>query len=163
LPDSAKIVPPKFLQGEQPRLDAAEPYRPVLAKWLTSADNPFFARAMANRLWAQFFGRGLVNPVDDMHADNPASHPQLLADLSGQFVANGFDVKYLIRAICLSQTYQRTSRPNRNADSDPALFSHMAVKTMSPEQLYDSLTQVLDNPGQQAGGGKGKQQNPKRP
>ena len=99
LPEGAKIVPAKFLQGEQPKMTAGAPSRPVLAEWMTSGKNPFFARAMVNKMWHHFFGRGLVNPVDDMHADNPASHPELLSALSEQFVSNDFDVKYLIRAI----------------------------------------------------------------
>ena len=77
LPESAKIVPPKFLQGEQVKIPSADPSRPVLAKWMTSPDNKFFARAMVNRFWYQMFGRGIVNPVDDMHDDNAATHPQL--------------------------------------------------------------------------------------
>jgi len=75
LPDSARIVPARFLEGASPKLNPAQPYRPVLADWLAARDNPFFARAMVNRLWAHFFGRGLVNPADDMHKDNPPSHP----------------------------------------------------------------------------------------
>src|SRR5262245_8423304 len=98
LPESAKILPAKFLQGEQPTIKPSDPARPVLADWMVSAKNPFFAKAMANRVWYQLFGRGLVNPVDDMHEGNTPSHPELLADLSQQFAANGFDVKYLIRA-----------------------------------------------------------------
>src|SRR5262249_34854474 len=97
LPESARIVPARFLQGAQPKLNPAEPARPVLARWLVAPDNPFFARAMVNRMWAHFFGRGVVNPVDDMHADNPATHPELLAALAEQFKRNGFDVKYLVR------------------------------------------------------------------
>ena len=147
LPDSARIVPAKFLEGAQPKLDPAQPYRPVLAQWLASADNPFFARALVNKVWGHFFGRGLVNPVDDMHADNPASHPELLATLTEQFKRSGFDVKYLIRAIVSSETYQRTSRPLARNASDRELFSHMAVRALTPEQLYDSLTSVVGPPG----------------
>src|SRR5213079_1303809 len=100
LPESAKIVPARFLQAaESTRLAPSEPARPVLAKWMTSANNPFFARAMVNKTWAHFFGRGLVNPVDDMHDGNPATHPELIAALTEQFKTNGFDLKYLIRAI----------------------------------------------------------------
>ncbi len=143
LPESAKIVPAKFFQAQQPKLNPAAPYRPVLAKWLCSSSNPFFAQAMVNRTWAHFFGRGIVNPVDDMHEGNPASHPELLAALTEQFKTNGFDVKYLVRAIVNSQTYQRTSRPHAGNEEDPTLFSHMAVRVMSPEQLYDSLTSVV--------------------
>src|SRR5262249_1448060 len=139
LPESAKIVPAKFLQGEQPKIEDSEARRPVLAGWLVSGENPFFARAMVNRLWHHFYGRGFVNPVDDMHKDNMPSHPELLNELSGQFVASGFDVKNLIRAICNSQAYQRTSKPQGDNEDDNVLFSHMNVKVMSPEQLFDSL------------------------
>ncbi|MCS7044989.1 MAG: DUF1549 and DUF1553 domain-containing protein [Gemmataceae bacterium] len=143
LPESAKIVPAKFLQGVQPKLPAGEPYRPVFAQWVVSPDNPFFARAMVNRFWYQLFGRGLVNPVDDMHEENLPSHPELLAALTEQFKVNGFDVKYLIRAICNSEAYQRTSRPLADNIEDKTLFSHRTVRVLSPEQLYDSIVAVM--------------------
>jgi hypothetical protein len=145
LPDSAKVVPAKFLQGEQPKLKPATPLRPILADWMTSPKNRFFARAMVNRMWASYFGRGLVNPVDDMHDENEPSHPELLAALTEQFKASGFDVKYLIRAICNSETYQRTSRPSEGNGDDRQLFSHMPVRALAPEHLYDSLVAVLGN------------------
>jgi len=148
LPESAKIVPARFLQAaESTRLAPSEPARPVLAKWMTSANNPFFARAMVNKTWAHFFGRGLVNPVDDMHDGNPATHPELLAALTEQFKTNGFDLKYLIRAIVNSQTYQRTSRPTADNDTDTELLSHAAVRMLTAEQLFDSITSVLGAPG----------------
>src|SRR5262245_12594777 len=143
LPESAKFVPAKFLQGESPKLKTDEPYRPVLAQWVTSPTNPFFARAMVNRFWYQLYGRGLVNPVDDMHDENPASHPPLLAALTEQFKANEFNVKYLYRAILNSETYQRTSRPNDSNKDDKELFSRAQVRVLTPEQLYDSLTTVV--------------------
>jgi hypothetical protein len=143
LPEAAKKLPAKFFQGEEPKLDASEPYRPVFAKWLTSPENPFFAKAMANRMWAHFFGRGIVNPVDDIQPNNPATHPELLDELAKQFKADGFDVKNLIRAICSSDAYQRTSKPQGNNESDSLLYSHVAVKPLSPEQLFDSLDQVI--------------------
>jgi hypothetical protein len=147
LPVSAKVVPPKFLQGEQAKVGPREPARPVVADWMTRPDNPFFAKAMVNRTWAQFFGRGIVNPVDDMHDGNAPSYPQLLADLSRRFADGGFDLKALIRAVCNSQAYQRTSKPSgNNAEAGPELFARMAVKVLTPEQLYDSLTQVLGAP-----------------
>src|SRR5258707_1271935 len=143
LPEWAKVVPAKFLMGEQPKLDAKAPYRPVLAKWMTAPENPFFARAMTNRLWSQLFGRGFVNPIDNMHDGNPASHPELLKQLTAQFVAHEFDLKFLIRAVCNSQTYQRTSKPTSANDSDSTLYSHMAIKVLTPEQLYDSLVAIV--------------------
>jgi Protein of unknown function (DUF1553)/Protein of unknown function (DUF1549) len=145
LPDSARRVPPKFLQGERPKIDG-DLYRPVLAEWMTSPKNPYFSRAMVNRAWAQLFGRGIVNPIDDMHEGHPPSHPELLAELSAQFAAGGFDLKSLFRAFCNSQTYQRTSKPVGGNRDAPELFGRMAVKVLTPEQMYDSLVQVLGAP-----------------
>jgi hypothetical protein len=143
LPDSALDVPPRFLEGEAPRLDNKAPYRPVLARWLTSADNPYFAHALVNRVWAQFFGRGLVNPVDNLMKDNPPSHPELFEALAQQFIRSDFDVKHLVRAICNSQAYQRSSTPvGRSAEADVP-YASMAVKPMTSQQLYDSLATVL--------------------
>jgi hypothetical protein len=150
LPESAKIVPAKYLLGEEAKLSARDPYRPVLADWITGSKNPYFAKAMVNRVWSMYFGRGLVNPVDDMHEGNVASHPALLNDLAASFTASGYDVKELIRTITLSQAYQRTSKPLQgNEDSEPQLYARMQVKQMTGEMLYDSLVQVA---GTQAGG-----------
>jgi hypothetical protein len=154
LPESAKIVPPKFLGGGQPAVETGEPLRPVLAAWLVSPENPYFSRAMVNRTWAQLFGRGIVHPVDDMSDANPPSHPQLLTDLAEQFAAGGFDVKYLTRAICNSKAYQRTSRPSgSNAEAASELLARMPVKVLTPEQLFDSLTRVLGGPNPNGPGG----------
>jgi hypothetical protein len=142
-PESAKRVNAKFLGGPEPKLDEKEPYRPVLAKWMTAADNPFFARAMVNRTWAHLFGRGIVDPVDDLIEKNAPSHPALLDGLATQFAAGGFDVKGLIRGITASHAYQRSAKPNGSNKGDTRLFSHMAVKQMSGEQLFDSLQVVL--------------------
>jgi hypothetical protein len=162
LPEAAKILPPKFLQGEQPTLTGSEALRPVLAKWLTSPSNPFFAKAAVNRTWAQFFGRGIVNPVDDMLPENAASHPELLQGLAEKFAAGGFDMKQLIRAICNSQAYQRSSKTLPSNQKDETLYSHMPVRVLSAEQLYDSLTAIIGaderrpnrdkNPGQKGMG-----------
>jgi hypothetical protein len=161
VPESAKFLPPKFLQGEQPKFERTDPYRPTLANWMTRADNPFFTKAIVNRTWGQFFGRGFVNPIDDMHEGNSAAHPELLAHLSRELAATGLDLKDLIRAICNSEAYQRTSKPaGNNGDAAPELLARMAVKPLTPGQLYDSLTQVLGAPGQEkrqgrkAGGGR---------
>src|SRR5204863_7978506 len=108
-----------------------------LANWISSPNNPFFARAMVNKRWAQFFGRGLVNPVDDMHDDNPATHPELLQAMTEQFKKHNYDLKYLVKAIAMSEAYQRTSKPFQGNESDAELFSHSYVRTLTPEQLYD--------------------------
>ena len=150
LPISAKNVPAKFFQGEEPKVSASEPMRPVLAKWLTSPENKFFSRAWANRVWGQLFGAGIVNPIDDMHDERVPSHPELLQELAKQFAQSGFDVRFLYRAICNSDTYQRTSKPVPGNEKDTTLFSHMNIKALTPEQLYDSLTAVLGEPGRDA-------------
>jgi hypothetical protein len=153
LPESAKRLPPKFLQGDKVAIRPNQPARPVLADWMTTPQNPYFAKAMVNRMWAHFFGRGIVNPVDDMHDANLPSHPALLADLAQQFGANGFDLKYLVRAITLSDTYQRTSKPKgNNADAGPELFARNAIRPLTPGQLYDSLTLLVGDPTGRPGG-----------
>jgi hypothetical protein len=145
-PESAKTVSAKFLGGPEPTLNVNDPYRPALAKWMVAPENPFFARAMVNRTWALFFGRGFVNPVDDMLAENEPSHPDLMGALAVHISTTGqYDLKYLIKAICLSEAYQRTSKPLPANKDDKALFSHVQVKVLSPEQLYDSLGQVTGN------------------
>lgn len=155
LPDSAKIVPAKFLGGEEPKVDSREPLRPVFTKWLTSPENPYFSRAMVNRTWNLLFGRGFVNPVDDMHDGNAPSHPELLADLAKEFAAGGFDVKNLYRAICNTRAYQRTSKSSGSkTDAPPELFARMAIKVLTPEQMFDSLTLVLGSPDRQQPAGR---------
>jgi hypothetical protein len=155
LPDSAKIVPAKFLGSDEAKTNPREPLRPVLAAWITKANNPYFSRAMVNRTWSLLFGRGFVNPVDDMHDANAPSHPELLADLSKQFAADGFDLKNLFRALCNTRTYQRTSKSaGAKADVPAELFARMAVKVLTPEQLFDSIVQVVGNPDRQQQGRK---------
>ena len=143
VPASMKAVPPTFLRGDGPSLSADGPYLPALADWVASPKNPYFARAGVNRVWHQFFGRGLVNPVDDMTAENKPSHPEPLAALAGEFADSGFDLKHLIRGICNSDAYQRTSKPAKGNATDKTLYSHMAVKVMTPLQLSDSLEAVF--------------------
>ncbi len=139
--------PPTFLGGVEWKAENKTPARAALAAWLTAPDNPYFARAMANRTWWRLFGRGLVNPVDDIHAANAASHPELLELLARRFAASGFDLKALTRAIVSSRAYQRTSRAGADdAGRQAALFGRMSVKVLSAGQLYDSLVAVLGPP-----------------
>ncbi len=145
-PESAKKVPPKFLGGDAPKLTAAEPYRPAMAEWLTGGESPYFAQAFVNRAWAQLFGRGLA-PLDDLDPDHPATHPEVFNALTEQFRATGYDVKQLYRTLALTAAYQRTSKPTAGNASDTTLYSHMAVKVLSPEQLYDSLAAIVPMPG----------------
>jgi hypothetical protein len=146
LPESVLERSPRFLGAEKPPIRSSEPYRPALAKWLTTPENPFFARAMVNRTWAQLFGRGLVDPVDNINDFASASHPELFEGLTRQFIDSGFDLKALIRGICNSRAYQRGS-----AGPDPSpglenLYARAMVRPMTPEQLYDSLESIIGNP-----------------
>ena len=120
-----------------------EDYLEALAKWLTSSNNMQFARVQANRIWYQLLGRGLVEPPDDFRATNPASHPALLDALATDFVKHKFDLRYLIRLIMNSRTYQLASEPNETNQSDEANFSHALVRRLSAEQLLDSQSQVV--------------------
>jgi hypothetical protein len=142
IPGSERKVFARFLDGSEPRWNADMGTRTVLAQWLTDAKNPYFARAAVNRLWAHFFGIGLIEPVDEVSDTNPPSHPELLDELARQFVAHQFDIKFIIRAITNSQTYQRSSASTDPSQNDPRLFARMAVKGLSPEQFFDSLAEA---------------------
>lgn len=134
------VVPARFLgEGKDFQPERPELLRHTLARWLTSPDNPFFAQAAANRYWAHFFGRGLVNSVDDLRADNPASHPAVLQLLSDEFKKSGYDFKHLMRCICLTEAYQRTSSPQPELEPNQDKYGHQAVKIMGASVFYDSL------------------------
>jgi len=137
---------PTFLGGEAPKAKSGEPLRVSLARWMTASENPFFARATVNRLWWQFFGRGIVSPVDDMHSANVPSHSELLDALTREFTETKFDLKHFCRAVLNSRAYQRTSRPGPHADREAELFGRMSIKVLTAEQLYDSLTAILGPP-----------------
>jgi hypothetical protein len=140
---AGQVIPAKVLGGEPRQLDDAAPFRPEFVTWATAKENRYFARAFVNRTWGQFFGRGLVNPVDNMHDDNPASHPAGLDLLAAEFADSGFDVKHLVRCVCNSRAYQRTSRPAAGNEADAEHFARMAVKPVGPEALYDSIMVVF--------------------
>lgn len=146
--------PPTFLGGEAMAASASS-NRAALAQWMTSPNNAYFARAMVNRTWWRLFGRGIVQPVDDMHEGNKPSHPELLDLLARQFIESGYDLKFLTRAIMLSRAYQRTSRTSgletAAANQQAALFGRMSVKVMSAGQLYDSLQTIFGSPTKTAG------------
>lgn len=120
--------------------------REAFALWLTTKENPFFARVEVNRVWAQFFGRGLVDPIDDFRDSNPASNAGLLDALSKDFVDHGFDRKHLIRTILNSRTYQATFRTNEFNQTDAKYGSHYQPRLLSAEQLLDAICAVTDMP-----------------
>lgn len=143
IPGTGRSVGPVHLDGAKPRPARAGGTRRLLADWMISDRNPYFARAAVNRLWAHQFGIGLVDPPDDFTADNPPSHARVLELLAAEFVVHGFDVRFILRAIAATNAYQRTSRLTHPSQSNLRLFSRMAVKGLSPEQIYDSLAQAV--------------------
>jgi hypothetical protein len=118
--------------------------RVALADWMTAPDNPFFARATANWVWAQLFGRGLAEPADDLSAGNPPVHPELLDALAADFVAHEFDLRHLIRTVATSEAYGLSSSPVPGNDRDTRLFSHQTPRPLTAHQMADALAQATD-------------------
>ena len=143
LPDSETVVPPKYPGGGAPDANELGSRRVQLAIWMASRDNPYLPRAAVNRVWAQLYGRGLVEPVDDLGPHNPPSHPELFDELTSYFVQTGFDLRELYRTLAATNAYQRTSTWT-GPDAPPELLAHMQLKTLSAEQLYDSINRVLN-------------------
>jgi Protein of unknown function (DUF1553)/Protein of unknown function (DUF1549) len=144
IPGKNKVVRARFLQGPEPAWKPGDNAREMVADWLVSPTNPYFARAGVNRIWSYFFGIGLIDPVDEQGDHNLPSHPELLDELARQFTDHGFDLKYLIRAIVASRAYQRTSAISSPIKEDPRLFGRMNVRGLSAEQLFDSLAEVTE-------------------
>jgi hypothetical protein len=138
-PHSKRKVPAIFLDGKKPQFKQGASSRVGLADWITSGDNPFFARATVNRLWDLLFGLGIVDPVDNFHDQNAPSHPELLDELASAFVASKYNLNYIITAICLTDAYQRTSARSHASQDDPRLFGRMSVRGMTGEQFLDSV------------------------
>ena len=139
IPETDKIIQANFLDGTKPKFKDRVPSRVILADWVTAADNPYFARAAVNRIWAYFFGTGLTEPVDEMiGGESKHLHPVLLEELARQFVASGFDLKFLMRAIVSSRAYQLTSSGKAEAN-EAGLFARMPIRGLTAEQLYDSV------------------------
>jgi Protein of unknown function (DUF1549)/Protein of unknown function (DUF1553) len=142
-PVTGKPQPPTFLGGPQPDT-AGKDRREVLASWITSPDNPFFATSIANRVWAHFLGMGIVNPVDDIRVSNPASNPELFNELGKRLTDYKFDLKQLVRDICNSDTYQRTTQPNDTNKLDTRNFAFAQVRRIPAEMLLDCISQSTD-------------------
>ena len=137
---SGRVLTPKLLGGEKVLLtDYADPREP-LVQWLRSEENPFFARAFVNRVWAAYFHRGLVEPADDINLANPPVNAELMDYLAAGFVASGYDMKKLHRAILNSDTYQRSWRPNSTNELDEKNFSRFVLRRLPAEVLLDAMT-----------------------
>jgi hypothetical protein len=138
-PKNDAVMKPHVPYGEARAIADGEDRRAAFAEWLTSQGNPYFAKSAANRFWSYFFGRGIIDPVDDIRAGNPASNPALLDALTAQFVADNFDLRKLMRTIVTSRTYQLSILPNRWNEDDTVNFSHQSPRRLSAEQMLDSI------------------------
>jgi hypothetical protein len=145
-PRLLRPLAPTPLDGESMPLDSTADRRVHFAKWLTSPQNSNFSRAIVNRVFANFMGRGLVDPVDDVRATNPASNEELFATLSRDFVKNGYDIKRLIRMVMNSGAYQLASEANATNQSDNKYYSKYIVKRLPAEVLLDAMSQVTGVP-----------------
>ena len=143
-PVHKKPMPPKFLGGETPELKSGDDRRAILANWLASPENPFFARNLANLVWAHFFGQGIIEPVDDVRVSNPPSNPQLLDELAKKFTAYNYDFKKLVRDVCNSRTYQLTTQTNPTNEGDLRNFARAQLRRLRAEVLLDVITQVTE-------------------
>ena len=150
-PRLAKPLPPTPLDGQSMPLDSTDDRRVVFANWLTSPDNPMFARTVVNRVWANFLGRGLVDPVDDVRASNAASNEELFAALTKDFVDHGYDVRRLIRTILNSSVYQLSSDANATNQADNIYYSKHIVRRLAAEVILDAMSQVTGTPTAFAG------------
>jgi hypothetical protein len=139
----AKITP---LDGQPMEVSSDEDPRQKLVDWMAGPKNPFFARAVANRYWAHFFGRGIVDPLDDMRVTNPPSNPELLDALAKELVDSKFNLKHLIKVIVGSRTYQLSAIPNDFNKHDKQAYARFYPRRMSAEVLYDAVSQVTNTP-----------------
>jgi hypothetical protein len=150
-PRTGQEMKPKFMGGATPTIPPGVDRRQVLADWLASGDNPFFAKSVANRIWFHLSGKGIVDPVDDFRDSNPSANDELLDALAKDFAANKFDVKHLIRVIMNSRTYQLSAQANQFNADDSKYFSHATTKLLTAEQLLDAICTVTEAPEKFAG------------
>ncbi len=136
-----RVMAPRFLGGDTPKLEKLD-RRKVLADWLTSPDNPYFARNVVNIIWAQYMGRGIIEPVDDARLSNPPANPELLDALAKKLVESNYDFKTIVRDICNSRTYQLSTRTNPSNELDERNFSHATVRRLRAEVLLDCISTV---------------------
>ena len=142
-PVDNRVVLPKFLGGEAPDTNGKD-RRKVLSEWIASPENPYFPRHIANIIWAQYMGRGIVEPVDDVRISNPASNPELLDALAKKIVEYDYDLRKIVRDVCLSRTYQITTRPNETNQLDERNFAHATIRRMRAEVMLDCINQVAE-------------------
>jgi hypothetical protein len=142
-PVTGQVMKPKFLGGAMPDVTGKD-RREVLAKWLASPDNPYFGTNLANIVWAHFFGQGIIHDVDDVRVSNPASNPELLAELGKKFTEYRYDFKKLVRDICTSRTYQLATQPNATNEGDTRNFARQNLRRIRAETFLDCISQVTE-------------------
>jgi hypothetical protein len=145
-PRTGQTMPPRFMSGGIPAISNGKDRREILADWLISPKNPFFAKSVVNRIWYHLTGRGIVDPVDDFRDSNPSANDELLDAMARDFTEHHFDVKHLIRAIMTSRAYQLSAQTNEFNKDDNKYFSHAVTKLHTAEQLFDALCYVTDVP-----------------
>jgi hypothetical protein len=143
---SGRVLTPKLLGGQEVLAEEYNDPREPLMEWLRREDNPYFGHALVNRVWANYFGVGLVDPPDDMNLANPPSNAPLLDYLAEGFIAGGYDLKWLHREICRSDTYQRSWRINETNKHDERNFSHALARRLPAEVAYDALVNATAAP-----------------
>ncbi len=136
-----RVMKPKFLGGAEPDL-AGRDRREVLAQWLASAENPYFAKNLANIVWSHFLGRGIIEQVDDVRVSNPPVNAELLDELAKKFTEYNYDFRKLVRDICTSRTYQLSTKTNETNDSDHRNFAHAELRRIRAEVLLDCISIV---------------------
>ncbi len=145
-PRTGKVMPPRPLFGQAPVIDAETDPREALSRWITSKSNPFFAKVMVNRVWADLMGRGLVEPVDDLRATNPASNPELLEALASDFQNSDFDIKALIRRVTASHVYALSSLPGPRNAQDTRNYSRHYRQRLRAEVMLDAISDITGVP-----------------
>jgi hypothetical protein len=142
-PVGDRVVPPKFLGGDAPDTKDKD-RREILADWIASPENPYFPAHIANLVWAQYMGRGIVEPVDDVRISNPASNPELLDALAKKIVEYNYDLRRIVRDICNSRTYQTGTRANETNALDDRNFAKATIRRMRAEVMLDCISQVTE-------------------
>jgi hypothetical protein len=145
-PRLGRPLPPRPLDAKPLGFESPIDRRVYFAQWLTSPDNSYFARALVNRVWRNFMGRGLVEAVDDLRDTNPPTNEELFNALAADFVKHGFDVRYLIRTIMNSAAYQTSAEPRKDNAQDDRYYSHYVIRRLPAEVLLDAISQVTQLP-----------------
>ena len=149
-PVGGRVMPPKFLGGDTPDVKGKD-RRVVLAQWLASKENPYFATNLSNIVWNHFFGKGIIQEVDDVRISNPPVNGELLEALSTKFTQYNYDFKALVRDICNSRTYQLSTETNETNEKDERNFSHASLRRVRAEVLLDVISQVTETKNKFAG------------